>query len=77
MVGMSKSKKPTGGKHKTERRNLPLPEPWMVLAEELAAESQQPTGWFVIKLLKAAAETAGKPAPVPPWDKKKPADPSK
>lgn len=77
MFSMSKAKKPTGGKHKTERRHIALPAPWGHLADELAAEAHKLTSWYVIELLIEKAKDAGKPIPAPPWEKQKAPKPEK
>ena len=70
-----KPKKPTGGKHTTPRKPMLLPEEWSAVADDLASEAGQPKVWYVIALLKAAAEAKGrKDLPKPPWDKKKPTE---
>lgn len=77
MVAMAekKPKKPTGGKHKTPRKPMFLPEEWDVVARDLAGEDEMPKLWYVIKLLKSAAEAKGRTnLPRPPWIKS-PSDP--
>lgn len=66
--GMAK-KKPSGGKHKTARVNVGVPEPWHALARRLAAKRQQPVIYLLISLLKSEAEEEGmSEIPVPPWE---------
>jgi hypothetical protein len=78
MFGMAekkpkKKKKSTGGAHKTDRSPMMLPDPWDAVVQDLASEDGQPKLWYVIKLIKQAAEAKGKTnLPTPPWDKQKP-----
>lgn len=69
MVGMGK-KKPKGGKHKTERVAILIPEEWDKIAQRLATEAKQPKMWHIIDLLKREAEEKGiTDLPPVPWDK--------
>jgi hypothetical protein len=62
-------KKPTGGKHKTERVNVGMPEPWHAVARKLAAKRQQPVLYTLIALLEREAKEQGIGGlPVPPWE---------
>lgn len=62
-------KKPTGGKHKTARISVGVPEPWHALARKLAAKRQQPVLYLLIALLKQQAEAEGiAEVPTPPWE---------
>lgn len=63
------AKKKPGGKHKTARVNVGMPEPWHAVARKLAAKRQQPVTYLLIALLKAEAEKQGvQEVPVPPWE---------
>lgn len=62
-------KKPTGGKHKTHRVNVGVPEEWHAVMRRLAAKRQQPVTYLLIALVKQEAEAQGiTDVPVPPWD---------
>ncbi len=68
LPGMGK-KKPTGGKHTTQRINVGVPEPWHSVLRKLAAKRQQPVLYTLIALLKAEAEEQGiDELPPAPWD---------
>lgn len=68
-------KKPTGGKHKTERISVGVPERWHAVARKLAAKRQQPVLYLLIALLKDEAEKQGIPdLPQPPWEAEDPAE---
>lgn len=57
------------GKHTTPRKPIQIPEDWLNLARALAAKNKQPTLWYLLGLLAAAAEAAEMPHPKPPWEK--------
>jgi hypothetical protein len=66
--GMSK-KKPTGGKHKTPRINVGVPEEWHAVLRKLAAKRQQPVLYTLISLVEQEATKVGiEDVPSPPWD---------
>lgn len=60
-----------GGKHKTPRRNLGLPEDWFLLAQRLARRDKPtPTMWWIVSLIEEAAKAAGeKELPPRPWER--------
>ncbi len=61
-------KKKVSGKHATPRKTVQLPQDWLRLAQELAAERPMPVMWLLIDLLKREAEAKGKKALPPlPW----------
>jgi hypothetical protein len=65
--GMGRPKKTD--RHKTQRINVGLPEPWHAVARKLAAKRQQPVTYTLIALLLAEAERQGiADLPPPPWD---------
>lgn len=65
---MAKQGKRSGGKHKTERKAVQVPVPWLALARKLAAKKKQPTLWFIIALIAEAADKEGEQCPTPPWE---------
>ena len=57
------------GQHKAPRKPMMLPEGWLKVVQELAAEKQMPAMWYVVSLVKEQAEKAAKPdLPSAPWD---------
>lgn len=65
-------KKSDGGAHQTRRRNIALPDAWVDLADSLANEGPTPTAWWIIGLIRAAAEAAGRTdIPPVPWGRSK------
>lgn len=62
------SKKKVSGEHKTPRKTVQLPQEWLKVAQELAADRPMPVMWLLIDLLKREAEAKGKkPLPATPW----------
>lgn len=61
--------KPTGGKHKTPRTNVGMPEQWHAVARKLAAKTKQPVTYLLIALLEREAKEQGiTDLPQPPWE---------
>lgn len=54
--------------HKTPRVAVQIQKPWADLARKLAAKNKQPTTWYLISLLAAAAEAQDVEIPALPWD---------
>lgn len=70
--GAEPSKRGDGGAHQTPRRNVAIPTAWAEVADRLASDVRSPTAWFIVGLIKSAAEAAGiTDLPPAPWDKAK------
>jgi len=66
---MAKSKKPTGGKHKTHRINVGVPFDWHAVLRKIAAKRQQPVVYAIISLAVAEAERLQiTDLPPTPWE---------
>jgi hypothetical protein len=61
-----------GGRHKTARKMIGLPEPWFDVAAALAKQDQErpmPVVWYLVKLIERAAKDGGiSELPPPPWE---------
>ena len=69
LEGMANPKKPTGGKHKTHRINVGVPEDWHAVLRKLAAKRQQPVVYLIISLAAAEASRLKLPdLPPTPWE---------
>lgn len=69
LTGMAKQKKPTGGKHKTTRINVGVPEDWHAVMRKIAAKRQQPLVYALIAVVKQEAERLEiEGLPPPPWE---------
>jgi len=66
---MAQRKKPTGGKHKTHRINVGVPEDWHAVMRRLAAKRQQPVLYMLISLVSQEAERVQLgDLPSTPWE---------
>jgi hypothetical protein len=65
---MAKPKKPTGGKHKTHRINVGIPEDWHAVLRRIAAKRQQPVVYAIIALAQLEAERLEIDTPQTPWE---------
>jgi hypothetical protein len=73
MLVMSKPKKtagkPTGGKHKTERKPMQVPVDWLRVIRRRASKGEKPALWYVISLVRAECIAAGETdLPPLPWE---------
>lgn len=71
MAKSNRDEKPrrTGGKNKTPRVNVGIPENWHAVARKVAAKRQQPVVYAIIALLQQEAERLQIEAlPPTPWE---------
>jgi hypothetical protein len=67
MPCMAKRKK-VSGKHTSPRKTVQLPEDWLRVAQEIAAERPSPVAWYLIELIRKDAEAKGRASLPPlPW----------
>jgi hypothetical protein len=62
------AKKRKGGKHKTPRKPVQLPETWIAVARKMAAKNRQPMMWYIVSKIAEDAEKEGVTLPQFPWD---------
>lgn len=63
-------KKPSGGKNKTPRTPVQMPDDWLGIARLRARSGQKPTLWYLIALIQQDAAQAGiTDLPAPPWER--------
>lgn len=68
---MSKTKtKPSGGRHKTPRVAVQIPQQFAAVLRDMAAQSRQPTLWVLIEIISAEAKRRGVDCPALPWGEK-------
>lgn len=61
--------KKNSDRHKVPRVPFQIPKPFADLARRLAAKKEQPTTWYVMRLIADAAKEAGiKDVPKFPWE---------
>lgn len=66
---MAKNKKPTGGKHKTPRRNVGVPEDWHAILRRCSAARKSTVVFTLIDLIAKEAEAQSiTQLPPFPWE---------
>lgn len=67
-IGGVGKQQPKGGRHKTPRVNVGVPEVWHAVLRRIAAKRQQPVLYAIISLVQQEAERLGLGGiPPPPW----------
>ncbi|HJZ56145.1 MAG TPA: hypothetical protein VKE74_14350 [Gemmataceae bacterium] len=72
-MGRDKKRKPEADRHKTDRVNVGVPEPWHEVMRRLAANHKQPVLYLLIDLVNEQAQKEGfTDLPPLPWKPDKP-----
>lgn len=63
------AKKKTGGEHTTPRTPVQVPTAWWNIARKLAGKRQQPTLWYLLRIISEEAQQEGiQNLPPLPWE---------